>query len=110
MTSINFRLYGDQIYGLTQKYLTEYISPEIIKDKGDTRQEHDHGEHDPYDSVFHKGHPLLSFFLQLRRFFNEGFAVVLDPFQNDRSQFIFDHPSGFFQIWCSVFHVMTVRP
>ena len=32
MTSINFRLYGDQIYGLTQKYLTEYISPEIIKE------------------------------------------------------------------------------
>ena len=32
MSSINFRLYGDQIYGLTSKYLTEYISPEILKE------------------------------------------------------------------------------
>ena len=32
MTTINFRLYGEQIYGLSQKYLTEYISPEIVKE------------------------------------------------------------------------------
>ena len=32
MTTINFRLYGEQIYGLSQKYLNEYISPEIIKE------------------------------------------------------------------------------
>ena len=32
MSSINFRLYGDQIYGMTSKYLTEYISPEILKE------------------------------------------------------------------------------
>ena len=32
MSSINFRIYGDQIYGFTNKYLTEYISPEIAKE------------------------------------------------------------------------------
>ena len=32
MATINFRLYGDQIYGLTNKYLDEYISPEITKE------------------------------------------------------------------------------
>ena len=32
MSSFNFRLYGDQIYGLSQKYLNEYISPEIEKE------------------------------------------------------------------------------
>ena len=33
MTSINFRLYGEKIYGLISKYLTEYINPEICKEK-----------------------------------------------------------------------------
>ena len=33
MSSINFRLYGDQIYGLSSKYLTEYICPEIKKEE-----------------------------------------------------------------------------
>ena len=32
MSSINFRLYGDQIYGLGSKYLNEYINPEINKE------------------------------------------------------------------------------
>lgn len=32
MSSINFRLYGDQIYGFGNKYITEYISPEIAKE------------------------------------------------------------------------------
>ena len=32
MSSINFRIYGDQIYGFTNKYLTEYLSPEIDKE------------------------------------------------------------------------------
>ena len=32
MSSINFRIYGDQIYGFSSKYLTEYISPEITKE------------------------------------------------------------------------------
>ena len=32
MSSINFRIYGDQLYGFTNKYLTEYISPEIDKE------------------------------------------------------------------------------
>ena len=32
MSKINFRLYGDQIYGLSNKYLQEYISPEINKE------------------------------------------------------------------------------
>ena len=30
--SINLRIYADQIYGLTQSYMKEYISPEIIKE------------------------------------------------------------------------------
>ena len=33
MSSINFRLYGDQIYGLASKYLTEYITPDINKEE-----------------------------------------------------------------------------
>ena len=33
MSSINFRLYGDQIYGLASKYLTEYINPDINKEE-----------------------------------------------------------------------------
>ena len=33
MSTINFRLYGEQIYGLTSKYLTEYINPEISKEE-----------------------------------------------------------------------------
>ena len=33
MSTINFRLYGDQIYGLANKYLSEYISPEINKEE-----------------------------------------------------------------------------
>ena len=32
MSAINFRLYGEQIYGLSQKYMHEYISPEIPKE------------------------------------------------------------------------------
>ena len=32
MSKINFRLYGDQIYGLLSKYLHEYIKPEINKE------------------------------------------------------------------------------
>ena len=32
MSKINFRLYGDQIYGLLSKYLQEYIKPEINKE------------------------------------------------------------------------------
>ena len=32
MSKINFRLYGDQIYGLSSKYLQEYIKPEIKKE------------------------------------------------------------------------------
>ena len=32
MSSINFRLYGDQIYGFSNKYIAEYISPEIAKE------------------------------------------------------------------------------
>ena len=32
MSTINFRLYGDQIYGLGSKYLNEYINPEINKE------------------------------------------------------------------------------
>ena len=32
MSKINFRLYGEQIYGLTQKYMNEHISPEIEKE------------------------------------------------------------------------------
>ena len=32
MSSINFRLYGDQIYGFGSKYLNEYINPEINKE------------------------------------------------------------------------------
>ena len=32
MSKINFRLYGDQIYGLSSKYLQEYITPEINKE------------------------------------------------------------------------------
>ena len=32
MSKINFRLYGDQIYGLSSKYLQEYINPEINKE------------------------------------------------------------------------------
>ena len=32
MAKINFRLYGDQIYGLSSKYLQEYITPEINKE------------------------------------------------------------------------------
>ena len=30
--SINLRIYADQIYGFTQSYLNEYITPEIIKE------------------------------------------------------------------------------
>ena len=30
--SINLRIYADQIYGITQSYMKEYISPEIIKE------------------------------------------------------------------------------
>ena len=33
MSSINFRIYGEQIYGFTNKYLTEYISPEFDKEE-----------------------------------------------------------------------------
>ena len=33
MSKINFRLYGDQIYGLSNKYLQEYINPEIKKEE-----------------------------------------------------------------------------
>ena len=33
MSKINFRLYGDQIYGLSSKYLQEYINPEIKKEE-----------------------------------------------------------------------------
>ena len=33
MSKINFRLYGDQIYGLSSKYLQEYIIPEIKKEE-----------------------------------------------------------------------------
>ena len=33
MSKINFRLYGDQIYGLSKTYLQEYISPEINKEE-----------------------------------------------------------------------------
>ena len=33
MSTINFRLYGDQIYGLASKYLTEYINPDINKEE-----------------------------------------------------------------------------
>ena len=33
MSTINFRLYGDQIYGLASKYLTEYITPDINKEE-----------------------------------------------------------------------------
>ena len=32
MSKINFRLYGDQIYGLLSKYLQEYIKPEINRE------------------------------------------------------------------------------
>ena len=32
MSKINFQLYGDQIYGLSSKYLQEYIKPEINKE------------------------------------------------------------------------------
>ena len=32
MSSINFRLYGGQVYGFGNKFLTEYISPEIAKE------------------------------------------------------------------------------
>ncbi len=37
MSSINFRLYADQIWGLSQKYITEYISPEIEKEDFTTK-------------------------------------------------------------------------
>ena len=33
MSKINFRLYGDQIYGLSSKYFQEYINPEIKKEE-----------------------------------------------------------------------------
>ena len=33
MPSINFRLYGEQLYGFTNKYLNEYINPEIKKEE-----------------------------------------------------------------------------
>ena len=33
MATINFRLYGEQIFGLISKYLTEYIKPEIKKEE-----------------------------------------------------------------------------
>ena len=33
MSKINFRLYGDQIYGLSKTYLQDYISPEINKEE-----------------------------------------------------------------------------
>ena len=33
MSKINFRLYGDQIFGLSKTYLQEYISPEINKEE-----------------------------------------------------------------------------
>ena len=33
MSKINFSLYGDQIYGLSNKYLQEYINPEIKKEE-----------------------------------------------------------------------------
>ena len=33
MSSINFRLYGEQLYGFTNKYLNEYINPEIKKEE-----------------------------------------------------------------------------
>ena len=33
MSKINFRIYGDQIYGLSNKYLSEYINPEINKEE-----------------------------------------------------------------------------
>ena len=33
MSNINFRLYGEQIYGLASKYLTEYINPDINKEE-----------------------------------------------------------------------------
>ena len=32
MAAINFRLYGEQLFGLTNKYLTEYITPDIEKE------------------------------------------------------------------------------
>ena len=31
--SINLRIYADQIYGFTQSYMKEYISPEIVKEE-----------------------------------------------------------------------------
>ena len=33
MSNVNFRLYGEQIYGLASKYLTEYINPDINKEE-----------------------------------------------------------------------------
>ena len=33
MSSINFRLYGDQIYGFGNKYFNEYINPDINKEE-----------------------------------------------------------------------------
>ena len=33
MSTINFRLYGDQIYGLGSKYFNEYINPDINKEE-----------------------------------------------------------------------------
>ena len=33
MSTINFRLYGEQLFGFTNKYLTEYITPDIKKEE-----------------------------------------------------------------------------
>ena len=33
MSTINFRLYGEQLFGFTNKYLTEYITPDIEKEE-----------------------------------------------------------------------------
>ena len=33
MQTFNFRLYGEYIYGLLSKYLTEYINPKINKEE-----------------------------------------------------------------------------
>ena len=33
MSNINLRTYGNMIYGIVSKYLTEYIEPDINKDE-----------------------------------------------------------------------------
>ena len=94
MSSLNFRLYGDQVYGLSSKYLNEYLSPEITKEQFTTMFKE--GEI-KYENITSKTVIIISPLINLNKFNIKNLNIII-PNETENLSICLDNVEFFIEL------------